>query len=199
MKTDLDEKQLFQYVKKYLAMEAAGSRYAVNKLKELKKIAVQNNLSFYEDALFEFDINSQESEIKELMFLKYLDDTKLREIINRINGRDGYLDNLKPDDIINYFFDIGENTAVCRVEGDSMIDAGLKENYLIIYDKTSDVKDGDMVLLKLNDKKYLKRYRIIDGRVWLFSENLNYPPYKVKIDDTLIIYGIARQATFDIR
>jgi repressor LexA len=61
-----------------------------------------------------------------------------------------------------------------RVRGDSMKDAGILEDDLVIVKPTKDVKNNDIVVALLHDEATVKRLIKIQNRVYLKPENENY-------------------------
>lgn len=61
-----------------------------------------------------------------------------------------------------------------RVRGDSMKDAGMLEDDLVIVKPTKDVKHNDIVVALLHDEATVKRFIKIQNRVYLKPENENY-------------------------
>jgi repressor LexA len=61
------------------------------------------------------------------------------------------------------------------VEGDSMIDAGIQEGDMVAFERTSDVKVGDIVVALTEDGYTLKYLRRKNGRLCLEAANDAYP------------------------
>ncbi len=61
-----------------------------------------------------------------------------------------------------------------RVRGDSMKNAGIFEDDLVIVKPTKDVKNGDIVVALLHDEATVKRFIKIQSRAYLKPENDNY-------------------------
>lgn len=61
-----------------------------------------------------------------------------------------------------------------RVRGDSMKNAGILEDDLVIVKPTKDVKNNDIVVALLHDEATVKRFIKIQNRVYLKPENENY-------------------------
>ncbi len=70
---------------------------------------------------------------------------------------------------------------IAVVDGESMKDIGLLNGEVLLYTKTKTVKEYDIIVVNINDKSYVKTYRIIDGKNWIFPENKDYEP--VCLDD----------------
>lgn len=61
-----------------------------------------------------------------------------------------------------------------RVRGDSMINAGIHENDLVIVRPTHEVKNNDIVVALLHDEATVKRFVQIKNRAYLKAENPDY-------------------------
>ncbi len=80
-------------------------------------------------------------------------------------------------------------TFVCEVRGNSMLNANITNESRLIVKKTSEAKNGNIVIVTLNGDMLVKRYIRKNGKVIFHSENDNYPDIKIKEDDELIIWG----------
>jgi len=61
-----------------------------------------------------------------------------------------------------------------RVVGDSMIDAGIFEDDLVVVRSSPVAEDGEIVVALIEDEATVKRLRRRDGRVYLQAENAAY-------------------------
>ncbi len=73
-----------------------------------------------------------------------------------------------------------------RVRGDSMINAGILNNDIVIAEKTPYATNGDIVVAMLNDEATVKRFYKENGHFRLQPENDAYEPI---ISDEIIILG----------
>lgn len=70
-----------------------------------------------------------------------------------------------------------------RVEGDSMIDAGIKEGDLVFVRSQPRVDNGEIAVVLVGDEATLKRFYETDDGVILKPENPSYQPIFYKADD----------------
>jgi len=63
-----------------------------------------------------------------------------------------------------------------RVRGDSMINAAILSDDLVIVRPQQTADDGQIVVARIEDEATVKRLRRRDGRIWLMPENENYEP-----------------------
>ena len=77
-----------------------------------------------------------------------------------------------------------------RVQGDSMIGAGIFDGDLIAVRRTEDARHGDIVVARLRDDDTVKRFYCRDGVVKLVPENASMAPISVGPDDEFAIDGV---------
>jgi repressor LexA len=68
-----------------------------------------------------------------------------------------------------------EASYLLTVEGDSMRDAGIHHNDMVVFERTQDYKPGDIVVALTEDGYTLKFLRRKRGRYCLEAANENYP------------------------
>ncbi len=91
-------------------------------------------------------------------------------------------------DIPNMMVGAGEHYAL-RVEGDSMINAGINDNDIVIIRKTNAVRDGQIVVALVDGQEAtLKRIYRRDGKVILEAENDAYKP-RILTPDRVQVQG----------
>ncbi len=72
------------------------------------------------------------------------------------------------------------STFYIRVTGDSMCNAGIFPNCLLVVDRAMETHDGHIVIARIFDELCVKRLSVgSNGRIWLLSENENYAPIAV--------------------
>ena len=68
------------------------------------------------------------------------------------------------------FEHLGKSFAL-RVQGDSMINAGIKENDVIIVREQETAENGEIVVALIEDSATVKRFYLRDGKIILHPEN----------------------------
>ena len=63
-----------------------------------------------------------------------------------------------------------------RVRGDSMINAAILSDDLVIVRPQPSADDGQIVVARIGDEATVKRLRRRNGEIWLMPENDNYEP-----------------------
>ena len=76
-----------------------------------------------------------------------------------------------------------------KVRGDSMINAGILENDLVIVSPQPDAVNGDIVIALLHDEATMKRFQFRDDKVYLIPENEKYHPIKIENREDFSIIG----------
>jgi repressor LexA len=78
-----------------------------------------------------------------------------------------------------------------RVKGMSMKDAGILDGDLVAVCRTPEVRNGQVVVARLEEEVTVKRYRQ-EGRVaWLLPENPDFEPIRVDLKaQTMVIEGV---------
>ncbi|MBT8390294.1 MAG: transcriptional repressor LexA, partial [Ignavibacteriaceae bacterium] len=72
-----------------------------------------------------------------------------------------------------------EDAFALRVQGDSMINAGIKEGDLVIVSPKENTKNGDIIVAMLDDEATVKRLQVNGKEISLIPENENYTPIVV--------------------
>jgi DNA polymerase V len=74
-----------------------------------------------------------------------------------------------------YLLDRPEASYLLTVEGDSMEGAGIRSGDMVVFERTADVKVGEIVVALIEDGYTLKYLRRKNGRLCLEAANENYP------------------------
>jgi DNA polymerase V len=85
-------------------------------------------------------------------------------------------------------------TYFVRAQGDSMLDAGIREGDMLVVDFSLQPQHGDIVIAKLDDRFTVKRLFKRRGVVKLCPENkaANYPVIIPQDGETLEVMGVVR-------
>lgn len=78
-----------------------------------------------------------------------------------------------------------------RVRGLSMRDAGILDGDLLAVHRTSDVREGQIVIARLDDEVTVKRFERSGNRVRLMAENPDFDPIEIDLSTrSLTIEGV---------
>ncbi|WP_010136315.1 LexA family protein [Ochrovirga pacifica] len=81
-------------------------------------------------------------------------------------------------------------TFFARVDGDSMVDAGMANGDLLVVDRSLEPQDGKVAVCMLDGEFTVKRLRVTNEGVYLVPENSTFKEIKVEEDQELVIWGI---------
>lgn len=101
------------------------------------------------------------------------------------------------DDFIEQYLDLNEflirsksSTFFIRVSGDSMINAGIHEDDILIIDRSLNPKNNDVILAVLNGEFTVKRYVKKNQQIILVPENNKYTPKFINSYDEFEVWGV---------
>jgi DNA polymerase V len=99
---------------------------------------------------------------------------------------DGYMCNRL--DLNRHLIRNPSSTFFVQVTGESMIDAGIKENDLLIVDKNIEATNNKIVIAVVNNEFTVKRLKIVNNESFLIPENKNFFP--IKLEEGSYIWGV---------
>lgn len=78
-----------------------------------------------------------------------------------------------------------------RVHGMSMRDAGILDGDLVAVHRTPEIRNGQIVVARLEEEVTVKRYRQTGPVVWLLPQNPDFEPIRVDLDSQhMVIEGV---------
>ena len=81
---------------------------------------------------------------------------------------------------------------ILRVQGDSMVDADIQDRDLLAVHQTNEVRNGQIVVARIDDEATVKYFRRNGQRVRLEPANSNYRPIEIDLKrQPLTIEGLA--------
>ena len=86
-----------------------------------------------------------------------------------------------------------ETTFYGRVDGDSMIDAGICDGDIAVIDRSVEPSDGDVIVGYVNEEftiKFLDLKHKNEGFIELRPANKNYKPIRINADDDFEVWGV---------
>ncbi len=92
----------------------------------------------------------------------------------------------------NYLIQNKEATFMLRVSGESMIEAGIQPNDMIIVERRADAKDGDIVVAFIDGGYTVKFLRKKNGRIWLDPANKDFEPIVPEENEELKIMAVVK-------
>ena len=103
------------------------------------------------------------------------------------------------DDYIEDLLDLNSHlitnppaTFLVRVSGDSMINAGIHTNDILIVDRSLTPKHNDIVIAILDGEMTVKRIALDNEQVVLVPENDHYKPQQITEEMDFEIWGVVK-------
>ena len=101
------------------------------------------------------------------------------------------------DDYIERYLDLNAEyiknpsaTFLLKATGESMIDAGIFPDDVLIVDRSLDPVDGSIVIAALNGELTVKRLSVSSTRVQLLPANPQFSPIDITEDQEMVIWGV---------
>ncbi|MBX9805339.1 MAG: translesion error-prone DNA polymerase V autoproteolytic subunit [Alphaproteobacteria bacterium] len=81
-------------------------------------------------------------------------------------------------------------TFFVRASGESMINAGINNNDILIVDRSLEPKHGDIIIAALNGELTVKRLHLKGKMVTLMPDNPDYPAIEITEEINFLIWGV---------
>lgn len=82
------------------------------------------------------------------------------------------------------------STFFVRVKGDSMRDAGIHTGDILVVDRSLTPSDRRIVVAMIDGEFTVKRFRTLEGKVFLEAANEKFPRIELSEDQELVIWGV---------
>ena len=83
-----------------------------------------------------------------------------------------------------------DTTFYAKVRGQSMINAGLNHDDLLVIDRSLEPADKKIAVCYIDGEFTVKRLRVQKNEIWLQPENPDYPFINITEDNDFMIWGI---------
>lgn len=85
-----------------------------------------------------------------------------------------------------------ETTFYARVEGDSMVGAGIYDGDYVVIDKSLEASDGDYIAAYVDGEFTLKQFKrdVQHKCAWLIPYNPEFKPIKVTAENNFMVWGV---------
>lgn len=90
-------------------------------------------------------------------------------------------------------------TFLARVDGNSMEEANILDNDILVVDRDLDPQEGDVVICCLNNEFTVKRLQHINGVLYLVPANKEFEKIEVVEGDDLFIWGVVTYCIHKVR
>lgn len=91
-----------------------------------------------------------------------------------------------------------ESTYLVRAEGESMIDAGIQDDDLLVVESYSDPQHGDIVIAAIDGEFTCKRLQLVPSPA-LLPANVAYRTIPLTDDVDTVVFGIVRHCVHSFR
>lgn len=91
------------------------------------------------------------------------------------------------------------STFYIRVEGDSMIGAGIKSGDIVVVDKSLNPKSGDIVVAAVEGEFTLKYLKLRDSQAWLVAANPDFEPIAMHEATDAGVWGVVTYIIHKVR
>ena len=92
-----------------------------------------------------------------------------------------------------------EATFFLRVQGDSMIGAGIHDGDLLIVDKSLEPRHGSIVIAEVHGELTVKRLYRKNGEIALLAENPAYRAIPICEESQLAVWGVVTEVVHTLR
>jgi len=93
-------------------------------------------------------------------------------------------------DLNEYIIKHPAATFFVRVEGNSMVNAGIHDGDLLIVDRSLEPSDGKIVIAVINGEMTVKRIRKQREKLYLMAENDDFEPLEITEDSDFQVWGV---------
>lgn len=101
---------------------------------------------------------------------------------------DGYIERYL--DLNHHFIQRPGSTFLVRVEGHSMIGAGIENGDILIVDRSLKPTHGAIIVALVDNEFTVKRLRLSDNRVTLVPENPDFRPLEITEHMDFVVWGV---------
>jgi len=77
-----------------------------------------------------------------------------------------------------------------KVKGDSMKDLGIEDGDILFVDANSPIESGSLVIAIIDNKATFKRFRRVNGKIFLEPANSDYKPIEITEDMNIKMYKV---------
>ena len=81
-------------------------------------------------------------------------------------------------------------TFYIKVDGNSMIDAGINDKDVLVVDRSLEPQNNKIAVCFIDGEFTVKRIQLKKNELWLMPENPKYNPIKINEENQLIVWGI---------
>lgn len=101
------------------------------------------------------------------------------------------------DDYLESYIDLNETlvsnkaaTFFVKVDGDSMVGAGIFTGDMLVVDRSLNAQHGNIIVAMVEGEFTVKRFVKMRGRTYLYPENKRYKPLDVTELEEFMVWGV---------
>lgn len=206
---NVNQENLYQQLKKYVIHEELGYYVNIKKFKTIINRANKINDRIFEkafkDALFIVNqIRKEMGDIRviDLKRIDFLNKEQLKILLFSIGAaknHENVSENATETTSFTNILGINpEDLLVCKVAGDSMLNANIFEGDTLIIDTKSEPKNNEIAVININNQMVFKRIRFQSNKIFLVPENENFEIHEVSESDNFSVLGIVKHIIHSI-
>lgn len=93
-------------------------------------------------------------------------------------------------DLNEYLIQHPNSTFFVRVEGYSMVEAGILPNDLLVVDRSMEASNNKIIIAIVDGELTVKKLNIIDDMYWLVPANSSFEPIRIDESVDFMIWGV---------
>lgn len=101
-------------------------------------------------------------------------------------------------DVMDLVADNPSDSFVVRVDGESMIDARIFPDDLLVVDSKLEARDGSIVVASVDGECTVKRLKKTSDGLYLMPENEDFEPIPVVDENNFHIFGVVKKKISDV-
>ena len=98
-----------------------------------------------------------------------------------------------------HFVQCPEATFFLRVQGDSMVGAGIHDGDFLIVDKSLEPRHGSLVIAEVHGELTVKKLYRKNSEISLLAENPTYRPIPINEESQLVVWGVVTEVVHTLR
>ncbi len=181
--SEISDFELYSLAKSKLITNLQSNNFNDWRLKCIFDECSNRNIKIYNDALCDaiYSIHSQDFQknfARNINRIDHLSIAELKITLDELLERNNKMTTkIGFEELMNSITGVLKNKdiSIFRVAGNSMEDAGILDNAIIIVKEHSIPKDGEIVLVKHNGRMLVKTLKIQEENLLLKSKNSKYP------------------------
>lgn len=161
---------------------------------QLKKLAYALRIDFKElykivGYLDDDDFGTSETTLKEKSNINVIEGEYIQvPIYDSVSAGIGITPDPEPNDFLSLPIAMGKDCVGITVNGDSM-ETTINNGSVVLMKKDVEVTHNDIGVFLYGDEALVKRYKCIEKRCYLTSDNKDYPDREIREEDDLKICG----------